>query len=82
MADVPVGAANAKPWQRHIEFLKQLSDVMSRIGEPIVVEGCEKPGIDHIAISAQLQATQVGGWPKDVTGNRLSDHDGVWAEIT
>jgi len=38
--------------------------------------GCTKPGIDHIALSGHLQASKAEGWPHDVTGNRLSDHDG------
>ena len=37
--------------------------------------GCEKPGIDHIAISSHLRAARVQGWPKNVTGTVVTDHD-------
>jgi endonuclease/exonuclease/phosphatase family metal-dependent hydrolase len=43
--------------------------------------GCDKPGIDHIAISKELAAAEVEGWRGDVTGNRLSDHDGAFADL-
>jgi len=43
--------------------------------------GCTRPGIDHIAISPEFTASKVEGWPNDVTGNRLSDHDGVLADL-
>jgi len=46
-----------------------------------VPNGCVRPGIDHIALSPHLEAAAVGGWPHNVNGNRLSDHDGVWAEV-
>ena len=46
-----------------------------------VPSGCERQGIDHIAVSRELTATNVQGWPNDVSGNRLSDHDGVLADV-
>lgn len=46
-----------------------------------VIPGCEKPGIDHIAIGPGLRVERVEGWPNDVTGNRLSDHDGALVEV-
>lgn len=46
-----------------------------------IVPGCEKPGIDHIAINSHLEAHRVQGWPANVTGNRLSDHDGAFVDI-
>lgn len=46
-----------------------------------IPDGCARPGIDHIAISPGLVGTRVGGWPNVVDGNRLSDHDGVWARL-
>ena len=46
-----------------------------------VVPGCTRPGIDHIAISPRFTARNVEGWPGDVTGNRLSDHDGALADL-
>ena len=46
-----------------------------------VLPGCKRPGIDHIALSPQLRASNVKGWPKNVNGNRLSDHDGALADV-
>ena len=46
-----------------------------------VLPGCTRPGIDHIALSSHLRATNVAGWANDVTGNRLSDHDGAFADV-
>lgn len=46
------------------------------------ISGCERPGIDHIAVNSSLVAAEVRGWRNDVTGNRLSDHDGAWADIS
>ena len=43
--------------------------------------GCTRPGIDHIATSPEFTATNIKGWPNDVTGNRLSDHDGAMCEL-
>lgn len=45
------------------------------------VPGCVKPGIDHIAASRHLHAVNVEGWVNDVTGNRLSDHDGALVDL-
>ena len=46
-----------------------------------IPDGCTKPGIDHIAVSAGLEAFDVAGWPNDATGNRMSDHDGSIASV-
>ena len=46
-----------------------------------VLPGCKRPGIDHIALGPELRATNVEGWPNDVNGNRLSDHDGALADV-
>ena len=46
-----------------------------------VVDGVSRPGIDHIALAGGLTATRVWGWPNDVNGNRLSDHDGAACEL-
>lgn len=46
-----------------------------------VLDGCALPGIDHIALSSQLTAVRVAGWRNDVTGNRMSDHDGAWVDV-
>lgn len=45
------------------------------------VSGCERPGIDHIALGHGLSTERVQGWRHDATGNRLSDHDGVWTDV-
>lgn len=45
------------------------------------LEGCHRSGIDHIAHGPGLQAAKVWGWPNDVGGNRLSDHDGAGADL-
>ncbi len=45
------------------------------------VDGCDRPGIDHIAATAGLTAKRVWGWPNVVGGVRASDHDGVGAEF-
>ncbi len=44
-------------------------------------EGAARPGIDHIALSRHLRPERVWGWPNDVAGHRLSDHDGAGADI-
>ena len=46
-----------------------------------ILPGCTRPGIDHIATSRHLRAVNVTGWPHDVNGNRLSDHDGAMCEL-
>ncbi|MFT7599497.1 MAG: endonuclease/exonuclease/phosphatase family metal-dependent hydrolase [Acidimicrobiales bacterium] len=48
------------------------------VGRP---QGCSRPGIDHIALSPHLAAERVWGWPNDVTGARLSDHDGAGCQL-
>ncbi len=45
------------------------------------LEGCQKVGIDHIAISNDLRAERVSGWPNVIDGKRLSDHDGAGVDI-
>lgn len=39
------------------------------------------PGIDHIAINSHLVADRVWGWPKELDGQRLSDHEGAGADV-
>ncbi len=46
-----------------------------------IVDGCGKPGIDHIAISSDLATAKVWGWPNEIDGYRMSDHDGAGAEL-
>ena len=46
-----------------------------------VPAGCERQGIDHIALGAGLAASDVRGWPNDDGGVRMSDHDAVLAEL-
>lgn len=55
--------------------------------EPLViltrgtVPGCDRQGIDHIAVSEELQAISVAGWPNKVKGHRMSDHDGAVVDL-
>ena len=46
------------------------------------IPGCERPGIDHIAIDAHMHADSVYGWPNDDGGIRMSDHDAAVAELS
>ena len=43
--------------------------------------GASRPGIDHIALSGHLRAERVWGWPNEVGGRRLSDHDGAGVDV-
>lgn len=43
--------------------------------------GCERQGVDHIAIDQRLEATEVHGWPSDHGGVRMSDHDAAVADL-
>lgn len=45
------------------------------------LEGCDRHGIDHIALGPGLQPERVWGWPNNVGGNRQSDHDGAGCDI-
>jgi len=45
------------------------------------VPGTSRQGIDHIALSRHLQATNVWGWSNAPNGNRLSDHDGAGVDV-
>ncbi len=47
-----------------------------------VPNGATRPGIDHIAISGDLQASSVWGWPNHIDDVRISDHDGAGADLT
>jgi hypothetical protein len=47
-----------------------------------VPNGATRPGIDHIAISGDLEASGVWGWPNRIHGVRISDHDGAGADLT
>ena len=46
-----------------------------------VISGMDRAGIDHIALGATLSVKSVWGWPHEVTGTRLSDHDGAGCEV-
>lgn len=46
------------------------------------VEGGTRAGIDHIAISHHVAPTKVWGWPNEIDGRRLSDHDGAGVDLT
>ena len=43
--------------------------------------GASRPGIDHIALSFHLRAERVWGWPNEVGGRWLSDHDGAGVDV-
>ncbi len=45
------------------------------------LDGCSRPGIDHVAISSHLQAAATWGWPNMSEGRRLSDHDGAAVDL-
>ena len=45
------------------------------------LEGCRRPGIDHIACNPALDVVRSWGWPNDVGGVRYSDHDGAAVEF-
>jgi hypothetical protein len=44
--------------------------------------GCDRQGIDHIALGPGLRAERVWGWPNVVDGRRFSDHDGVGCDLS
>lgn len=44
--------------------------------------GCDRQGIDHIALGPALRAERVWGWPNAIDGRRLSDHDGAGCDVT
>lgn len=46
------------------------------------VPGVDRPLIDHIALGPGLECEAVRAWPNDDGGVRMSDHDGVLAEVT
>ena len=46
-----------------------------------VISGMDRAGIDHIALGAALSVKSVWGWPHEVNGTRLSDHDGAGCEV-
>jgi endonuclease/exonuclease/phosphatase family metal-dependent hydrolase len=45
------------------------------------IEGCTRPGIDHVAVSRDLTPAKVWGWPNQIDGRRLSDHEGAGADL-
>ena len=46
-----------------------------------VLTGCDRQGVNHIAVDDRLCATSVNGWPHDAGGTRMSDHDGIVADF-
>lgn len=46
-----------------------------------VLDGVERVGIDHIAVSSGIEARAVWGWPASDGERRHSDHDGAGAEL-
>lgn len=47
-----------------------------------IIDGVNKPGIDHIAISRHLRSDKVFGWSNVVDGKTVSDHDGAGCELS
>lgn len=47
-----------------------------------IPEGCDRQGIDHIALGPGLRCERVWGWPNVVDGRRLSDHDGAGCDVS
>ena len=45
------------------------------------LDGVVRPGIDHIAITNDLDASRTWGWSNEVDAVRVSDHDGAGADI-
>lgn len=45
------------------------------------IPGCDRQGIDHIAVSNDLSAISVAGWRNKVNEARMSDHDGAVVEV-
>lgn len=46
-----------------------------------LLDGCERIGIDHVAVSRHLAADKVWGWPNVINGKRMTDHDGAGAVL-
>ena len=46
-----------------------------------IPKGCDRQGIDHMAISSGLVADRVHGWRNDDGGIRMSDHDAVVGDL-
>ncbi len=46
------------------------------------IEGCTRPGIDHVAVSRDLTPARVWGWPNKIEERRLSDHEGAGVDLT
>lgn len=85
MAMIVAGDYNQAVPRTHAPYL--VADALTIAFAPLQIvtagrlDGCGRVGIDHIALSEHLEAAQVWGWPHDVTGNRLSDHDGAGAVV-
>lgn len=45
------------------------------------LNGGERPGIDHIAVSSHLAASKTWAWPNVIDGQRLSDHEGAGTDL-
>ena len=64
------------------------AEALATTFEPLTVitegtlSGGTRPGIDHIAMSSQFVADRVWGWPNELDGQRLSDHEGAGADVS
>lgn len=47
-----------------------------------IPKGCDKQGLDHIALGQGIQPTKIWGWPKTLNGQVLTDHDGSGCDIS
>ena len=45
------------------------------------IAGLDRPGIDHIALSSEIECLNVFGWSNIVKGKKVSDHDGAGCEV-
>ena len=65
------------------DVAEQLAAVLAdfHIVTESVPPGCERQGIDHIALGPGLRSIDVRGWPNDDGGVRMSDRDAAVAEL-
>jgi hypothetical protein len=91
IADCPIPTIVAGDFNQRVPRIKgshkAAAAAMSEAFDPFDVvtqgqlRGCIRPGIDHIAVSSHLRATDAWGWAHNVNGNRLTDHDGAAADL-
>ena len=47
-----------------------------------IPQGCDKQGLDHIALGRGIESVKVWGWPKTIDGQTLTDHDGSGCDVS